>query len=91
MRELKLRTDQDEQLLADCIRNLRSIKNGYMTEKKFFSYHSDKSSKKDYDYGREVLKGSLDDRLELPYKKYKLWSFVGGLGRAKGTRISKYM
>lgn len=63
MKELKQSPKQDDQLLADCIRNLRNIKRSYMTERKFFNYYEDQTSRKDFDYGRKVIKGSLDDQI----------------------------
>ena len=51
--------------------NIRKIMVEFMTEKKFFGYKNI-NNEDAFNYGREVIQGSLDDRLELPYKKMEL-------------------
>ena len=55
------------------LRNINRIKAEFMTENKFFgTIGNDESA---FNYGRDVVKGSMEDKLTLPYKRYDLYQY----------------
>jgi hypothetical protein len=81
IKTLKATPNYDENELSDLIRKISTIKMEFMTEDKFFGGGNSNDQK--FNYGREVIKGSYEEKMELPYKKYELFQFpsvLGGLG-----------
>ena len=68
MKGIKKKPDYDESELADLLRKINRTKSEFVTENKFFGYVGKEDNT--FNYGREILKGSLDDSLNVPYKKY---------------------
>ncbi|MDQ7038177.1 MAG: hypothetical protein Q9N26_03125, partial [Aquificota bacterium] len=76
IRKLKGEKKYSEDKLRNFISEITKLKASYMTEKKFYKANSNK--KDEFNYGREVIKTSLDARNVLPYQKFKLYSVEGG-------------
>lgn len=68
---IKQLPDYDEEELSDLLKTINRIKAEFMTENKFFGY---KGKDEDaFNYGREVVKGSLDELNPPPYKRIALF------------------
>lgn len=78
IKTLKSKPNYDENELSDLIRKISTIKMEFMTENKFFGGSALADNK--FNYGREVIKGSFDEKMDLPYKKYELFQFPTALG-----------
>ena len=68
IKEIKKKPEYDESELGDLLRKINKTKSEFVTENKFFGYMSKDDNT--FNYGREILKGSMDDSLAIPYKKY---------------------
>lgn len=88
IKDLKKTPNYDENELSDLLRKINTIKAEYMTENKFFGYQKKEDS--GFNYGREVVKGCLDDKLEIPYSRIDLYQFPNSVtSMFKGSRSTK--
>lgn len=74
IKELKKQPNYDENELSELLRIINRIKAEFMTENKFFGYVGKEEDA--FNYGRDVVKGSLDDKMILPYKRIELFQFA---------------
>lgn len=89
IKDIKKKPDYDENELSEQLRLINRIKAEFMTELKFFG-----GAGKDADafnYGREQVKGSLDEQLTLPYKRYELFQFPTISIDSKTTREHNFV
>lgn len=89
----KKNPNYDENELNDLLRKINTEKAAFMTENKFFGYAG--SSEQGFNYGREVLKGAFEEKMEVPYRRYDLYQFPDtltslGLG-SKSTRENNFV
>lgn len=88
IKTLKSTPNYDENELSDLIRKISTIKMEYMTENKFFGGTAQGESK--FNYGRDVLKGSYDEKMVLPYRKIELFQFPSLIGElAAGSKSTR--
>lgn len=90
IKELKSDPNYDENLLSNYITRIKIIQNEFVNENKFFDYNLN-DDKENFNYGRKIEKGNVDDSLKLPYKKLKLYFVGGNFTRVKGIRVNNFV